>query len=215
MLANEEHGALVQRRHHVLPLPRRMTLMQGRENAHRTEHATLDVDHRSACTQGLSRWAGHVREPTHHLGDFIERRAILVRAAQKALLRAVDQPRVGCLQGVVAEAKAIHRARPEILDQDVRVIKQAQHQRAPLVRFQVHAQAAFIAVVHREVTGAGAQQVPSAVALHRLDLDHIGAEVRENQSRSRAHDHVGELNDAHPGEGQTLTTCHAATFLPC
>ena len=66
--------------------------------------------------------------------------------------------------------------------------------------FEIHAQAALVAVVHREVTGTGARQPPRVVAAGGFDLDHVGAHVRQDQPCRRAHDHMRELDYLDAGE---------------
>ena len=58
-------------------------------------------------------------------------RAVLAVAAD----RAVDDPRVDCLQSLVADAEAIEHARAERFEHDVGVLRQLQQQLATLVAF--------------------------------------------------------------------------------
>jgi len=65
---------------------------------------------------------------------------------------------------------------------------------------QVQAHALLVAVVHRKVARAGAEQLPGRVAADRLDLDHLRAELDEDGADRWPHDHVRELDDANPAQ---------------
>jgi hypothetical protein len=58
---------------------------------------------------------------------------------------------------------------------------------------EVQADAALVAVVHREIAGAGALEHPSAIAADGLDARHLGPQIGEYQARRRPHDHVREF----------------------
>lgn len=80
---------------------------------------THDVDHRGIRAQRLAGRSGHVGEAGHVLRDLVERGAMLVGAGEKSLQHALDQPRVERMRLLPAEAKPVHRAGAEILDQHV------------------------------------------------------------------------------------------------
>ena len=175
-----------------------MPLVQGRDDANRTEHATLYVDDRRASPQRLPGGARHVGEATHHLGNFVEGGAVLVRTTQEALLRAVDQPGVSRPENLIAETQAVHGTGAKIFDEDIGIVDQAQYEPAAVIGLKVHAQAALVAVVHGEVTGPGAREAARVVTLDGLDLDDVGAEISKDEARRGPHDHVGEFNNPHP-----------------
>src|SRR2546429_220406 len=54
-----------------------------------------------------------------------------------------------------------------------------------------------------------------AIAVDRLDLDHLGAHVGQHHAAGRAHDHVREFDDAQAFErlGKGSAARHAATFI--
>ena len=66
--------------------------------------------------------------------------------------------------------------------------------------FEVDNDAALIAVESAEETRGKADQPPGRIARHRLDLDHVGAEIGEDQARARTHDGVAEFEHANVGK---------------
>src|SRR5580700_8597233 len=75
-------------------------------------------------------------------------------------------------------------------------------QRAAGIGFEVDGDAALVAVESAEEASSKADQPPGRIARHRLDLDHVGAEVGEDQARARTHDGVAEFEHADAGKGQ-------------
>ena len=90
----------------------------------------------------------------------------------------------------------------EVLAHDVGRGNQAQHHFAPLGAVQVNRQALFVAVEQRIKPGAAAQQAAGTVTGEWLDLDDLGAQIAQRHAAGRAHDHVGEFNDADAGQGK-------------
>ena len=74
-------------------------------------------------------------------------------------------------------------------------------QRAAVVGLEVDGDAALVAVEGAEEAGGKADQPPGRVARHRLDLDHVGAEIGEDQACARTHDGVAEFEHANAGKG--------------
>ena len=62
---------------------------------------------------------------------------------------------------------------------------------------EIQHHAALAAVEQRKERDAHAAETAGLVALRRLDLDHLGAELREDHAAGRAHHHVGHLDDPH------------------
>ena len=94
VLGDEIGGALEKGARDALALSGRLALAQRGEDADRRESAAHDVDHRGAGAQRPVGQPGHVGEAAHHLRHLVERKAMLVRAFEEALERAVDQLRV-------------------------------------------------------------------------------------------------------------------------
>ena len=102
-----------------MPRPVTPRWISAPERGDRGEHAAHDVVDAGAGPQRIARPSGHVREAAHHLHDLVERRAVIVRPRQEALVAHVDEPRVRLRQRRVVEAVLHHRARLEVLDDDV------------------------------------------------------------------------------------------------
>ena len=201
MLHHQEGGGFEQRGFDQLAAAGALALAQCRLHADDGEHAAHDVDDRGAGAQRLAGRPGHVGKPGHELHDFVERRAVLVGAAEKALERAIDQARICFRKIVVAAAEPVHGAGRVVLDHDVGCCRQAMQQRAAFVGLEVDGDAALVAVEGAEEAGGKADQPPGGIAGHRLDLDHVGAEIGEDQARARAHDGVAEFEHANAGKG--------------
>jgi hypothetical protein len=77
----------------------------------------------------------------------------------------------------------------------------------------IRGEAALVPAVRREDPGGCPGEVPGLVpTVWRLDLDDVRTEVGENDAARRAHDDVGELDDANAGERKLagLNLAHAA-----
>jgi hypothetical protein len=114
----------------------------------------------------------------------------------EAALRAADRGRhergVDRAQAIPAEPEALHHAGTEVLDDDIRVADQLLERRAPVGVLQVEHERAFAAVPAVEAVGSHAKRV----AVGRLDLDDVGAEVAEQHRTDRAGDEAREIEDA-------------------
>ena len=83
VLANKERGGFVQRAFDVLAVAGAVAGLDGRENAYDAEHAAGHIDHGRPGAQRPPRRTGHVGKTAHHLGHFIQRRALLVGPGEK------------------------------------------------------------------------------------------------------------------------------------
>src|SRR6516164_1663036 len=92
---------------------------------------------------------------------------------------------------------------PVILDDGVTRPNQIQHQFGSPRFFQVHGDATFVACVHRPPGRARAVDLSSPlthwIAPKRLNLDHTGAEIREETCAKGGGDKVTEFENAQPG----------------
>jgi hypothetical protein len=185
------------------PLARAVAFPQRRHDRDRAEHAAHHVVHRRARAQRTAHGPRHVREAAHHLHHFIERGALLVRAGQEALQRAIDEPRVHLRERLVAKPLRLERAGTEILEEHVRIRAELLRRRDAFRRREIECHALLVAAERGEESGAGALEIPRGIALaFGLDLDHFRAQVGEHEAGSRPHDHVGELDHADAFEGQ-------------
>ena len=100
----------------VAPREERTRDADGEEQA-RGDVADRDTDPR----RRLIGVAGEAQDPAHRLGDHVERRALAQWAGvPEAGHRGIDEPRPARVERRPAVAEPLERARPEVLDQDVR-----------------------------------------------------------------------------------------------
>jgi hypothetical protein len=117
---------------------------------------------------------------------------------------AVDELRVLGEQGLRVESGAGQCPAAHVGQEDVGSCDELPGQRAALIPREVDRHAALVAIVHlerrvegqvaAEHTGEGARRVADA---GRLDLYHVGAPVRQDQTRRRARHPDTELHDPH------------------
>ena len=177
MLHHQKRGRFEQSGFDHLPASGALALTQRRLDADHREHAAHDVDYRRSGTQRLARRSGHIGEPGHELHHFIERGAVLVRAAEETFQRAIDQPRILLRKIVVAAAKPLHGTGREIFENDVGLFRQPIDQCPSFVVLQIDREAALVAVECGEETGGEADQAAGRIAIGRFDFDHVGAEI--------------------------------------
>ena len=117
----------------------------------------------------------------------------------------VDDVRVDGFDGVVAEAETVHSGEADIVEEDVGVFQKRREGGLSGVGPGVEDDGAFVAV-QRGVDGAEvacrggagiAHHVARLAFLARFDLDHVGAEITEDQGGEGAKDdrtHVDNLD---------------------
>ncbi len=100
--------------------------------------------------------------------------------------------------GLEAESESVHHAWSVVLDHDVALLDQPEHQverfRAPEIEAERSLARVLLGVVGRHAVASWRGE-PGDVARRRLDLDHLGAEVGEHPSAVRAGQHPGEVED--------------------
>jgi hypothetical protein len=113
-----------------------------------------------------------------------------------------DQARVARQQDVRAEADALQRAGPEVLDQGVRIFDQPQQDVLGAVLAQVEPDALLVAAIRFPVNFKSLDDpVPQRIAARRpFDLDHLGAEVGKLQRQHVAGDEARHIENAEPVE---------------
>ena len=125
--------------------------------------------------------------------------------------RGVHQPRVQLQQGGGVQPVLLLPAAEQVGDEHVRARDQPADQVLALRRVDRDRDAALAAVVHVEagverglaLRALGLAQHPAhRVAAQRLDLDHVGAEVRQHRRRAGGGHPAGQLDDAHALEGR-------------
>jgi hypothetical protein len=89
-----------------------------------------------------------------------------------------------------------------VFDHDIRGRDQPLEDREPFRRLQVEAERPLVAVqvLHVEAMPVAAHAFIGIDARRRLDLQHVGPEVRENTDTCRACPHPGEVEHAQIGQ---------------
>ena len=189
-------------------------LIERRENRDRPEHAAHDVVGRRADALGLRHGAGHGGEAGHHLHDFVEGRAVLVRTGQETLVTRDDQIRMSRLDLVEAETLLRQQSVAKILEEYISGIEQLVHRLAVVGLGQVQHNAALAAIEQRKERYAHAAERTSLVAGRRLDLDDLCAKLSQDHAAARAHHHVGHLDHPHARQRQ-FRSGHRCLHLSC
>ena len=124
----------------------------------------------------------------------------------------MDEPRVQPTQRLVIEAEPREPADPEVLDQDIAALEQPAQDGRAVGLLEVEPDAALVPI-DREVVGRGPglargrrrpdpRRSPAAgrVALGRLDLDDVGAQVAQQHRAVRPGQDGRAIDDAQAGE---------------
>ena len=207
----ERHRGLEERGVDELPESRALAVFERAQNPVGGEEPGAEVGQRHA---GLGRRVlvpGHADDPAHALGDQViaAARRVRPRAAEPAH-RAIDEPRVHRGERLVPEAQPLGHARPVILDEDVRGLREALDDLDTFGRLEVDREPA-LAPVHRHESRAVAvlrdrRQLARGLARDgRLDLDDVGAHVGEVHRAERRRHRLREVDDA-----ETLERFHVA-----
>ena len=100
-------------------------------------------------------------------------------------------------QLIGAKPLLVELAVAKVLQEHVGGGEQPMHGLAVFGLGEIEHDAALAAVEQREEGGAHAAEAAGLVAGRRLDLDHLGAELRQDHAAGRTHHHVGHLDDPH------------------
>ena len=180
--------------------------------------AGADVADRHAdARRRLALVAGDAHDAAHALHDHVVGGVLRVRAGvAEARGRGVDQLGIPLVQRVPAVAQLLHRAGPEVLDDDVGLLEQLLEDRAVLVVLEVERDR-FLAAVDRGEVGRLAvdeRAVGAGVvaALGRLDLDHPGAHLRHQEGAVGAGEDARQVDDGDARQGAGGTLGHATVL---
>jgi hypothetical protein len=91
----------------------------------------------------------------------------------------------------------------EIFQEYVGAGQQPVHRLAVLLFAEVENDAALAAIEQREERRSHSAKAAGLVTGRRLDLDHIGAELRQNHAAGRTHHHMGHLDHPHARQRQS------------
>ena len=157
---------------------------------------------------GPSAFAGDAHRAADRLGDEVERLVLRPRPARPiAAHRGDDQPRqlrAAAPRSAKPRRSSVAGAKFSASTSAVR--SSARRCCALVVRRQVEHDAALALIEQHEddavARGVAADQVAARLAARRLDLDDVGAQPGEDLRRRRPGLVLGEIDDAHAGEGR-------------
>ena len=150
--------------------------------------------------RGLFPGTGDRHQPGHALGHLIESGRELVRAHRAETTDAHhDEPWILLLERVGIEPHVGQYSRTEVLDQHICVEGQAAKQFPPAVTAHVDGDRPFAAVHGSEVEASIAVErrplTRTVAGATGFDLDHVGAEVREQRRAQRPRESAGEVEN--------------------
>ncbi len=162
---------------------------------------------RPALYRGRSRLADQIHHAgPRHVGGTVETRAVRIGAcrAVPGEQRVDDRGLVGP-QLLEAQPEAFEARRCEVRDEDIGPRRQARHDLASTRLIEVQRDRALPAVVLREAEVHRLARPHGAVAavdiaVRRLDLDHVGAQVGHHRRARRRGEEVRHLEHPHPIE---------------
>jgi hypothetical protein len=113
--------------------------------------------------------------------------------------RAIDDLRIARRHGLVADAKPIHHAGANVLHHSIGMLGHPQEDLACTRLLEVEHHRTLVAIPVDNPNGHSAPRrpgnIPHDIALGRLDLDHVGAEVAEHHRTKRTTDHHAEVEN--------------------
>ena len=148
--------------------------------------------------------AGDRHQPAHALRDLIEARPLVIGAVlAEAGDAAIDDARVDLAHALVVDAELVLHVGPEVLDHHVGLFREALKHLEALGVFQIERHRPLVAVQVLEIrTMARAARLLAAGVLHQgVDLDDIGAPVRELPHAGRPGADAGEIEHGEAGQG--------------
>ena len=188
----------------MLPCSRARPLHHGGLNGREAENAAENIGHEHCARRRplpIARVSHQraveaaLRVDNHRIGGKLGLRAGLAVAGY----RAIDQAWIDLAQRFIAETETLHHAGAEILDHNVRAFDHAVYEPDRLLRFEVEGQALLAGVKLAEIGAlAVAKRRAQAhlLAFRRLDLDHFGADIRQQARAIRPGQHDGEIQHA-------------------
>jgi len=135
------------------------------------------------------------------------------RTGQKTLVAGDDQMRMFSAQLLGTKSLFLELPVAKIFQEHVGAFEQKVHGLPIFGLREIEYDTAFSSVEQRKERGSHAAQRAGLVAHRRLDLDHLGAQLREDHAAGRAHHHMGHLDDPHPVKRQSRPGHRDASLL--
>ena len=186
-----------------MPLARLFALQQRGENAERAEQARAQVGDRNADAHGpLPRQAGDRHQPAHALRDLVEARPVAIGTVlAEAGDAGIDDALVDLFQQLVIDAETFLHVGTEILHHHVGLLHQAIEHLARRLVFQIERDRALVAMQILEIRAAPrAAHGLGALFFRCVDLDDIGAPVRQLPHGGGTGAHAGEIENRKAGK---------------
>src|SRR5215472_7849501 len=219
VIGEQAQCGLEQRAVHALTEPRPLALKDRRADPERAQDAGGEIEERDGRAH---RRPFRLPRDRHDAAEGLEQRlvagAVLPRPrAAEGGDRAVDEARVDRREVVVAETEALHRARAEVLDEDVGAAGERLHDLRALRGLEIERHAALVAIeeqIGRRLAVLVGRPRPRLVAgAGVFHLDDVGAEIGKQGSAPGSRDDAGEIDHANAVEGQE-EGCHARYYTP-
>ena len=196
-----------------LSLARALPLVEGRQYADGGEEAGGDVAQAGPRPHGRpARVSGNAEHAPHPLHDHVQGRPLGVGPRlSEAGDGGVDEPGIVAPQHLVPQAQSVHGPRAEVLQHHVRSLGHLNKQLPAPGRRQVQGHAPLAPVDAHEVGAVIAHERPVASGLvsraRLLDLDNVGAQVRQHHGAEGAGQDPAQVQDSHTfqrsGHGDT------------
>src|SRR5437762_553341 len=185
-----------------LALAGAVAVPERRQSADRRVQRGVAVDQRGGgAKRAADRLPGQVHQPGHCLAERVESRTVAIGAV---LPEAGDGYENDVLlqlaEAVVAEAHLLHDPGAEVLQHDVGGRHQGGENLLAALGAHVEAEAFLAAVVDREIDALAAHHRFGAAgffATDLLDLDDLGAEIRQDHAAARARLVPRQFQDPH------------------
>src|SRR6185436_8063069 len=121
-------------------------------------------------------------------------------------------PAVYFAQYFVVDAEPVFHVRPVVLDDDVRSLDETEKDLAALRCLEVERNRALVAMQVLEIRPVA--RAAHVLVARRLDLDHVGAEIRELAHAARTGPHSRQVEHPKAGEGgRSFDGGHAGILL--
>ena len=197
--------ACKQRGLHPLALAGNVALQQRGEDTHGAEQPGGEVGDGDADPhRALARRAGDRHQPAHALRDLIEARPLVVGAVlAEAGDAAIDDARVDLAQALIVDAEFCLHVGTKIFDHDVGLFRQPlEHFKAlGVLQVQRHGPLVAVQILEIRTLARAARLLAATVFQQRVDLDNVGAPVRQLPHAGGPGANAGQIEHGETGQG--------------